>query len=275
MEIFKQTSSLIAALQNLENVGFVPTMGALHRGHISLVEQARKRCKAVVVSLFVNPTQFNDPGDLDRYPRDLEGDAAMLEAAGVDFLFAPSVDEIYPQGEIIKSDYDFGALENVMEGKFRPGHFAGVAQVVGRLFDIVRPEIAFFGEKDFQQLAIIRALEKLRGDKIQIVGCPTIRETSGLAMSSRNMLLSEGARATAANIYKVLREASTMGAESGTKVKELVLAELTKIEDFRCEYVEVVDPMSLQSTQGASSGARICVALFIEGVRLIDNIAIS
>ncbi len=275
MEIFKQAALLQEALHNQTKVGFIPTMGALHQGHISLVEQARAQCDVVVVSLFVNPTQFNDPKDLERYPRDLQGDAAMLEKAGVDFVFAPSVSEIYPEGQTIKNDYDFGDLENVMEGKFRPGHFAGVAQVVGRLFDIVGPDVAFFGEKDFQQLAIIRALEKLRGDKIQIVGCPTIREESGLAMSSRNMLLSHDGRETASYIYSVLKQASSMGSESGESVREWVMEELAKVSDFRCEYVEVVDPLSLQQAKGQAKAARICVALFFEGVRLIDNIAIK
>ncbi len=187
MRSFTTVEGLQQALANSSDIGFVPTMGALHAGHLSLVEQARKNHPTVVVSVFVNPTQFNDPNDLKCYPRTLDADLALLEEAGVDYVFAPSVEEIYPTTD--PRTFDFGQLDKVMEGATRPGHFNGVAQVVSRLFEIVKPRKAYFGEKDFQQIAVVREMVRQLGMPVEIVACPIVRDTDGLALSSRNTLL--------------------------------------------------------------------------------------
>lgn len=255
-------------------------MGALHEGHLSLVERCRKECDTVVVSIFVNPTQFNDPKDLETYPRTEEEDLKLLEKAGVDFVFAPSVAEVYPEPDT--RIFDFGPLERVMEGAFRPGHFNGVAQVVSRLFEIVKPDKAYFGEKDFQQLAIIRRMVSDLGLNVEIVGCPIVRETDGLAKSSRNMLLTPEARKAAPGIYKVLSEAVSL-AESGsygvTEIKERIVRFINEIAPLEAEYVEIVDAATLQPVQSWGDGHRIgdlrcCVAVQAQKVRLIDNVAI-
>ena len=186
-------------------IGFVPTMGALHEGHLSLVEKAGRETDFVVVSIFVNPTQFNDKGDLERYPRNLEKDVALLTPTPCKLVFAPEVEEIYPEPD--SRQFNFGTLEEVMEGKFRPGHFNGVAQVVSRLFDVVKPDKAFFGEKDFQQLAIISEMVRRMNIPVEIVPCAIVRESDGLAMSSRNMLLSPEQRKNAVHISATLFEA--------------------------------------------------------------------
>ena len=191
MEIITSSSSLSAKVEALKkaakSIGFVPTMGALHKGHISLVNIAGKNTDVVIVSIFVNPTQFNNAMDLERYPRDIHKDAKLLADTPCELIFAPTVKEIYPEPD--NREFDFGQIDKVMEGYYRPGHFRGVAQVVSRLFDIVQPDKAFFGEKDFQQLAIVRELVRQLNSGIEIVGCPIVREADGLAMSSRNMLL--------------------------------------------------------------------------------------
>ena len=221
MKIATTVSELRAALEAMGEgaVGFVPTMGALHEGHISLVERARKECPKCVVSVFVNPTQFNDKNDLKHYPRTPEADAAMLEAAGVDVVFMPSVEEVYPEPDT--RQFDFGQIDKVMEGATRPGHFNGVAQVVSRLFDLVKPDKAYFGEKDFQQIAVIKAMVEQLGLKVEIVECPIVRGEDGLALSSRNALLDKEHRAAAPHIYEVLHAATT-------KVGELSPAELSE-----------------------------------------------
>ncbi|MFI3295311.1 MAG: pantoate--beta-alanine ligase [Rikenellaceae bacterium] len=279
MKIVNSVADLDSALcsakaQGAGIVGLVPTMGALHEGHISLVDLARGECDCVVVSLFVNPTQFNDPKDLEKYPRTLEADARLLAAAGVDVLFAPEVADIYPEdGSYQRVEYDFGALERVMEGVHRPGHFAGVAEVVGRLFDLTTPDRAYFGEKDFQQLAIIRELERMRGSKIEIVGCPIVRAKSGLALSSRNMLLSPQGRESAAHIYSVIARAAQM-VESAEQIEEWTTQQIEQNEDLRVEYVEVVDAQTLQKVDKNTTNRHLCVVVHCQGVRLIDNIAI-
>lgn len=272
MKTVKTVSQLQQALQTVSgNVGFVPTMGALHSGHMSLVSQAKVACKMVVVSVFVNPTQFNDPNDLKKYPRTLEADQLLLERAGCDILFAPTVDEIYPN-DYICPDFDLKGLDKPMEGSSRPGHFAGVVQVVNRLFDIVEPDKAFFGEKDFQQLAIIRQMEQQRGDGVEIVGCPIVRGDDGLALSSRNALLTSKARCVAPQIYKAIEKASRLTGDTAkiiAQTKELIeMNELLKVV-----YLEIVDKKSLQKVDVVTKNCQLCVAVMCDSVRLIDNIA--
>lgn len=258
-------------------VGFVPTMGALHAGHLSLVEQCRKTCDTVVVSIFVNPTQFNDPNDLKNYPRTEEADLKLLEAAGVDYVFAPSVEEVYPEPDT--RVFDFGGLDSVMEGAHRPGHFNGVGQVVSRLFDIVKPDRAFFGEKDFQQLAIIRYMVQQMGLPIEIVGCPIVRDTDGLARSSRNMLLTSEHRQAAPHIYAVLREAvdTLRGTVTVAEAKEIIARRIDADPLLKTEYVEIAEADTLKraETWGEKTGDLRCfVAVHAGAIRLIDNVAI-
>ncbi len=209
MQVFNRGAELSAALGNEKVLtGFVPTMGALHEGHVSLVERCRRECRRVVVSVFVNPTQFNDPADLRSYPRNLEADLKLLEAAGADFVYAPSVEDVYPEPDT--RQFDLGQTDKVMEGAHRPGHFNGVAQVVSRLFAIVQPDKAYFGEKDFQQIAVIRAMVRQLQIPVQIVPCPIVRGADGLALSSRNALLTAEHRAAAPQIYAA--------AESGCRI---------------------------------------------------------
>lgn len=258
-------------------VGFVPTMGALHDGHLSLVDACRRACDTTVVSIFVNPTQFNDPTDLQNYPRTEEADLALLEAAGVDFVFAPAVEEIYPTPDT--RVFDFGGLDRVMEGEHRPGHFNGVGQVVSRLFEIVRPDRAFFGEKDFQQLAIIRYMTAQLGLPIEIVGCPIVRDTDGLARSSRNTLLSPEHRAAAPHIYAVLSEAARTlrGTVPVRKAKRLIAQRIDADPLLKTEYVEIASATTLAPAPDWSAtrdDLRCFVAVHAGPIRLIDNIAI-
>lgn len=257
-------------------VGFVPTMGALHAGHISLVERCRRECDTVVVSVFVNPTQFNDPDDLLKYPRTPEADCAMLEAAGTDLVFMPSVEEIYPQPDT--RQFGFGALERVMEGEHRPGHFNGVAQVVSRLFDIVKPDRAYFGEKDFQQLAIIREMVRQLELPVEIIGCPIRREGDGLAMSSRNVRLDPAQRAAAPLIYKYLRAAAMQKDVMPPGALARWTAEQIDTDPaLKTEYVAIADAATLQpALSWDEPGAkRIFAAIWAGDVRLIDNIEIG
>ncbi len=255
-------------------VGFVPTMGALHRGHLSLVERARAECDTVVVSIFVNPTQFNDPHDLENYPRTEQEDLQLLRQAGVDWVFAPSVSEIYPEPDT--RVFDFGPLDRVMEGACRPGHFNGVAQVVSRLFEIVRPARAYFGEKDFQQLAIVRRMVEELGLPIQVVGCPIVRDADGLAKSSRNLLLTPAARAAAPGIYRALSDVAAVARRDGYTVaqtKALITAQIDQSPELRTEYAEIVDAATLQPvSEWGALPLRCCVAVRAGNIRLIDNI---
>ena len=260
-----------------KSVGFVPTMGALHEGHLSLVHAAEKRTSFVVVSIFVNPTQFNDPADLERYPRTLSSDVALLEKTSCGVVFAPSVSEVYPEPDA--RIFDFGMLDKVMEGAHRPGHFNGVAQVVSRLFDMVRPDQAFFGEKDFQQLAIIREMVRQLHLPIEIVGCPIIREESGLALSSRNTLLTPGQRRSASLISRVLfsMQEKASGMASFSELLASAQAEIDKDPLLKTEYLEIVDAETLQSVSGwdHASGLRACAAVKVGAIRLIDNVCIK
>lgn len=278
MEIVAKTSDLQVLVQNKKQakltIGFVPTMGALHAGHISLVKETKKNCDVCVVSIFVNPTQFNNTEDLEKYPRTIDRDAALLAEVGADIVFTPTVEEIYPEPDT--RQFDFGMLDKVMEGEHRPGHFNGVAQVVSRLFDIVKPDQAYFGEKDFQQLAIIRAMVKQLSLDVEIVPMPILREDSGLALSSRNERLSESERNIATNIYKVLKFS---GEEFYSKASVLdtinaVAEKINSFEGLRVEYFDIVDGDTLQSIKDWDESEYIvgCIAVFCGQVRLIDNI---
>ena len=278
MKSFSTVASLREALEphRSQTIGFVPTMGALHEGHISLVERARKECDTVVVSVFVNPTQFNDKNDLKNYPRTPEADAAMLEAAGVDYVLFPSVEEIYPEPDT--RVFDFGQVDKVMEGATRPGHFNGVAQVVSRLFAIVEPTKAYFGEKDFQQIAVIRAMVAQLGLTLEIIDCPIIRDTDGLARSSRNTLLTPEHRAAAPHIYEVLSAAtSKMGQMTPQQLTEWVVTEVEKSPLLKVIYFQAVDALSLQQVSSWEESERIqgCIAVQAGEIRLIDNIKLK
>lgn len=254
-------------------IGFVPTMGALHNGHISLVKKALAECDKVVVSIFVNPTQFNDKNDLKNYPRTLEQDLALLEKNGCDLVFAPSVEEMYPEPDT--RVFDFAPLDVPMEGAHRPGHFNGVGQVVSRLFDIVEPHAAFFGEKDFQQLAIIKKMVRDLKYNITIVPCSIVRENDGLAMSSRNTLLSNEQRKLAPGISKTLFEAVEKATSSSVEdVKQFVVNQINSIPGFEVVYFEIVDDVNLEkvSNWAESSTKYGCVAVKVGSIRLIDNI---
>lgn len=257
------------------SIGFVPTMGALHQGHLSLVQQASNTCDAVVVSIFVNPTQFNDTSDLEKYPRTFDADRSMLEDAGVTALFYPSVDEIYPKRE--PTNYDLDGLDQLMEGPSRPGHFNGVVQVVTRLFDIVEPEMAFFGEKDFQQLAIIRHMSTKLGYRVKIFGCPTIRERSGLAMSSRNVRLSESGKRSASALSRSLEQIKQRLSEGANVVDAIKPAtdQLKQENGVELEYLELVDVVTLHKATNETPSIQACVAAYVEGVRLIDNMQVK
>jgi pantoate--beta-alanine ligase len=263
---------------DLSPVGFVPTMGALHEGHIALVKSAVTKCPFVIVSIYVNPTQFNDKNDLVNYPRTLEDDLNLLLKVlrKKDIVFTPDNKEIYPEED--KRKFNFGNLDNVMEALHRPGHFNGVAQVVSRLFEIVKPDIAIFGEKDFQQLAVIKNLVRQIGSEVKIIGHPIIREADGLAMSSRNRLLEPIIRKQAANIYKTLTDVSKMISYADIpEIKSFVLKNINNIPEFTLEYFEIVDNLNLIPLKSKSEivkGKRYfgCIAVKAGKIRLIDNI---
>lgn len=253
-------------------IGFVPTMGALHSGHISLINRARDHCDIVIVSIFVNPTQFNNPDDLKKYPRTFEEDLQLLEVANCDVLFYPSVKEIYPTP--MMSSWDFGLLSNTLEGHYRPGHFDGVLTVVKRLFEIVQPDIAYFGEKDFQQLSLIRAMTQKEKMPLEVVGCPIIREIDGLAMSSRNTRLNEHDRHIASKISEVLFAMKASGKEHSPAILvKKALENLDAIEGISPEYLQIVDADTFKPVHAweDSSAPIALMAAFVGDVRLIDN----
>ena len=287
-----QKFTIVAALREAvhkakadgKSIGLVPTMGALHEGHLSLIRKAKEQNDIAVVSVFVNPIQFNNKEDLAKYPRTVDADCEKLESVGADFVFIPSVEEMYP--EPVKEEYHFGPLEEVMEGPKRPGHFSGVAVVVRRLFDLAEPDRAYFGEKDYQQLAIIRNLIEQIHYNIEIVPCPIVRADDGLALSSRNMRLSPAARAIAPTIYDTLQQAAEMAeCEEVDDVKEWVMSSLASFNEvnpdqcpdglcFEPEYFEIVDARTLQPIEtwdeAGEDGAVGCIAVWLDGVRLID-----
>ena len=264
---------LVDSKRNGKRIGLVPTMGALHKGHLSLVERCVRENDICVVSVFVNPTQFNDKHDLETYPRTLEADCALLESAGCDFVFAPSVEEMYPEPDT--RTFDFGTVMQVMEGAKRPGHFNGVAQVVSKLFYIVEPDNAYFGEKDFQQIAVIRAMVKQLQIPVQINACPIVREADGLALSSRNTRLTPALGQKAPLIAGTLQESKALAAtKSVREVIDYVVNTLNADPDLEVEYYEIVDGDSLVSIQDwkDTSYAVGCVTVYCGEVRLIDNI---
>ena len=272
------SNQMAACIRQGKSIGFVPTMGALHAGHASLVKQACAENAVCVVSVFVNPTQFNNKEDLLKYPRNIKKDAELLADLGVDFVFAPTPEEMYSQEEMQQEfAFDFAGLDQVMEGKMRPGHFNGVVQVVSRLFDLVQPTRAYFGEKDFQQLAIIhhmveRSSLSERYTGLKIVDCPIVRENSGLAMSSRNERLSEQEKQTAITISKTLF-ASLQWAKtvSVKEVQQRVIDTINAVDGLEVEYYEIVDKDTLQPTN-CWNNAVGCVTVYCGPVRLIDNI---
>ena len=258
------------------SIGFVPTMGALHDGHLSLIRRALKENDAVVCSIFVNPTQFNNANDLLHYPRMPETDLQKLNETGCHYVFQPEASEIYQTGESLL-DIDFGNLERTMEGYYRPGHFKGVATVVDKLFRIVRPGRAYFGEKDFQQLAIIRRMTQLLKHSVEIIGCPTLREPDGLAMSSRNLLLSDEQRKEAPLIYSAISEAGQLLLEKNpvSEVKKWVVNSINENWFLTVQYFEIVHPGTLEIIKDNErfNDARGCIAVLTDGPRLIDNVA--
>lgn len=281
MIIVRNKAELMPILErqrvNGKIIGFVPTMGALHAGHISLIENSLKQSDFTVCSIFVNPTQFNDKADLERYPRMPEKDAAMLEKAGCHMLYMPEVMDIYPETDT--RVFDFGHLDKVLEGAHRAGHFNGVGQVVSRLFDIVKPHKAFFGLKDYQQVAIIKKLCEILNYTIEIIACPILRESDGLAMSSRNMLLNEEERKAASLIPQLMQEAQTRlkNAEPIESVKQYVLEKLSHNPIYKPDYFDVCDantllPLNSLIIKGPSI---ILIACFVGKIRLIDNLVIN
>ncbi|MBO5798451.1 MAG: pantoate--beta-alanine ligase [Paludibacteraceae bacterium] len=277
MKVIEKTFEVTGAVSLLESqgktVGFVPTMGALHEGHLTLVRRCAAENDVCVVSIFVNPTQFNNKHDLETYPRNLEADIKLLQSAGCDVLFAPSESEIYPEPDTRR--FDFGTLDKVMEGAYRPGHFNGVAQVVSRLFNIIKPTRAYFGEKDFQQLAIIREMVKQYNVPVEIVGCPIAREESGLALSSRNQRLSAEGKAAALSISKALFGSVYLKNEkSVSELKAWVIDKINSDPMLEVEYFDIVDALSLESIENwdETDNAVGCVTVYCGDVRLIDNI---
>ncbi len=253
------------------SIGLVPTMGALHDGHISLVDRARRENDFVVVSVFVNPTQFNNAIDLATYPRTEEADCEKLEAVGVDIAFIPDVKEIYPEPDT--RVFDLGEVANVMEGPMRPGHFNGVAQIVSKLFSMVQPTRAYFGEKDFQQIAVIKRMVEIENFDIDIVDCPIKRADDGLALSSRNVRLTPTQRELAPSIHSIMKESlSMMPDHTVAEVKQWVIDEINKVDEMKVEYYEIVHPLTMQPVETWSCGPVGCITVYCGDVRLIDNI---
>ena len=282
MLIFETQLALIEHLKentdSTNTLGFVPTMGALHQGHLSLVELSLANNDLTVVSIFVNPTQFNNPEDLEKYPRNLESDVATIQTISEDvIIYAPSVNDIYEGNATSKSFY-FDGLENQMEGKFRPGHFDGVGTIVKRLFEIVKPTNAYFGEKDFQQLQIIKKLVEKENFQITIVGCPIFREENGLAMSSRNERLSPNERNSAAIIFKTLQEVKQKyPSQSLSEIALWVNQVFENQPDFKLDYFEIANEATLQTCENKNQDqkCRAFIAVFVNKIRLIDTISLN
>lgn len=277
MEIFHTIYEIRKCIALYKNqgatIGFVPTMGALHKGHITLIERAKKENNLCVCSIFVNPIQFNNKEDLAKYPRTIETDIKILDQVNCDILFAPSEKEIYPEPD--STIYDLGGLDKHIEGAFRPGHFNGVAVVMKKLFDIVEPHRVYFGEKDFQQLAIIKYLVKKNNIPVEVVSCPTIRESDGLAMSSRNALLTAEEREVASLIYQTLEKAREMYKScSPEELKTYVVSRIESCPQMKIEYFEVVHTETLEPVANFNEphNCIACIAVYLGKVRLIDNI---
>lgn len=280
MDILTQKAGLKQILDKLRSegktIGFVPTMGALHEGHISLIQIAQQQCDIVVCSIFVNPTQFNDKKDLERYPRTIEKDTELLIKANCDVLFYPDVNEMYPEED--KRCFDFGFLDKTLDGAFRPGHFNGVGQIVSKLFDAVEPDKAFFGEKDFQQVLVIKEMVRQLKYKVEIVSCPILREYDGLAMSSRNTLLSAEERKAASLIPKIMQEAK-IDFENGHSVEQIKNKVQSKIEReplFKADYFEIRNTRDLNEYNASTDKeAVMLIAVFCGRIRLIDNLVVK
>jgi len=278
MKLIRSKFELLTDIQLLKflgkTIGFVPTMGALHAGHIALVKRAVAENDICIVSIFVNPTQFNNITDLEKYPRNLERDAKLLENAGCELIFAPESDMIYNSDEISnRFEFDFGGLDTVMEGKFRPGHFNGVVQIVSKFFQLIQPNKAYFGEKDFQQLAIIHHMVRIFNFDVEIVDCPIVREPSGLAMSSRNERLTDEQRKKAVEISKVLFESRNFATKLSPKeLTRWVINRINSVSELEVEYYEIVNSITLQPLVSWSEPTVGCIAVYCGEVRLIDNI---
>lgn len=282
MKIFESIAELRRHLElqrkKGSNIGLVPTMGALHQGHARLIRESVQACDLTVCSIFVNPTQFNNPDDLLKYPNQIDADQKLLEQEGCDVLFKPKTDEVYPgEDECLK--ISFGPMEEVLEGEFRPGHFSGVGVVVLKLLNMVRPERAYFGQKDLQQLAIIKKLVKDLNVPVDIISVPTVREPSGLAMSSRNLRLSDQEKSIATHLYQGmqnLKQAIKSGISVAHAIAE-VKAELARVADFKLEYLAVVDSHTMRSVGDLDDSLWIsaCAAAYVGEVRIIDNLYIK
>mgnify|MGYP002766177921 FL=1 len=274
MQVCHKIDELLSCVDTFKRegktIGLLPTMGALHEGHLSLAKRAKEENDVLICSVFVNPIQFNNKEDLEKYPRDLEADVALLDGIGCDVVFAPSAEEVYAEEPTEK--YNFGALEQVLEGPQRPGHFNGVATIVHKLFKWARPDRAYFGEKDYQQIAIVKDLVRQFSIPVQIVECPIYRDADGLATSSRNRRLSAKARKIAPKIHEILLKSATLAKDmSYSQIKSYVEGEFAMRNDFELEYFEVVDAKTLQPIRRPSeNGAVGCVAVWLDGVRLID-----
>lgn len=282
MHIFYGKAALIDYLKSIKTsnftIGFVPTMGALHQGHLSLMQQSMQENQATVVSIFVNPTQFNNPEDLEKYPRTIEEDIKKMTALSHEIiLFAPTVEDIY-EGQTVSQSFDFDGLENQMEGKFRPGHFNGVGTIVKRLFEIVQPTNAYFGEKDFQQLQIVKKMVAKNNIKVNVKGCPIFREPNQLAMSSRNALLSPKEKEEAALIYKTLITAKArFQKNSASEVSNWVQKSFENNPDFKLEYFQIADEDTLLPClrKNKNKNYRAFIAVFVNNIRLIDTISLN
>ncbi len=282
MNVITTIAEARAVRPNLRPLALVPTMGALHAGHLSLIEEAKKRSPHVAVSIFVNPTQFGPREDLSKYPRPIVEDLAKCEAAGVELVFHPSVEEMYRPGEA-DVVVDLPALSNTLEGKHRPGHFKGVCQVVGKLFNILTPDIALFGQKDFQQLRVLTAMTAAMDWPIEIVGCPTVREPDGLAMSSRNQYLSADERTRALSIYKGLTQAKQLVAEGVRQTNRLLATMQHTVMDVgnlgripvSIDYVAAVDPQTLKPVEMIAGPTVLAIAARVGTTRLIDNVVVE
>ena len=274
MQVCHKIDELLSCVDTFKRegktIGLLPTMGALHEGHLSLAKRAKEENDVLICSVFVNPIQFNNKEDLEKYPRDLEADVALLDGIACDVVFAPSAEEVY--AEEPTETYSFGALEQVLEGPQRPGHFNGVATIVHKLFKWARPDRAYFGEKDYQQIAIVKDLVRQFSIPVQIVECPIYRDADGLATSSRNRRLSAKARKIAPKIHEILLKSATLAKDmSYSQIKSYVEGEFAMRNDFELEYFEVVDAKTLQPIRRPSeNGAVGCVAVWLDGVRLID-----
>ncbi|MBC7439753.1 MAG: pantoate--beta-alanine ligase [Flavobacterium sp.] len=282
MLIFTNQADLIRFLKPIfdqnATIGFVPTMGALHNGHLSLLQNSLLQNKFTIISIFVNPTQFNNPKDLEKYPRTIDKDIKKIEKLSKDIIvFAPSVDDIY-EGKAISESFDYDGLENQMEGKHRPGHFNGVGTIVKKLFEIVQPTKAYFGEKDFQQLQIVKKLVEKQKMKVEIIGISVFREKNGLAMSSRNERLTEAEKEKAVIIFKILNQSKMLFiTKSAKEVKNWVENEFKKQSDFKLEYFEIADEKTLNSCvkKIKNKKYRAFIAVFVNEIRLIDTISLN